>query len=74
VFFDVDGGEKADEHVVVKFGETEGSSDYKVTDEGLDMVLVSGDEFESEGCIAFPWSRNARETLIEMNVTNEDGW
>jgi hypothetical protein len=35
---------------------------------------VSGDEFESEGCIAFPWSRNARETLIEMNVHKEDGW
>ncbi len=47
---------------------------YKVTDEGLDMVSVSGDEFESEGCIAFPWSRNARETLIEMNVLKEDGW
>ena len=29
---------------------------YKVTDEGLDVVSVSGDEFESEGCITFPWS------------------
>ena len=32
---------------------------FKVRDEGLDMVSVPGDNFESEGCIAFPWARKA---------------
>jgi hypothetical protein len=90
------GMEKADEYVVVKCGEMEGSSDwcansmrrtvgtevigcnptalifkklvtiydhglniFKVTGEGLDMVSVPGNDFESEGCIAFPWARKA---------------
>ncbi|KAL7427677.1 LOW QUALITY PROTEIN: hypothetical protein ACHAXH_003770 [Discostella pseudostelligera] len=36
-----------------------GLSIYKFTDEGLEMVWDSGDEFEREGCAAFPWAHNA---------------
>ena len=32
---------------------------YKVTDAGLEEVWDSGDEFEREGCAAFPWAHNS---------------
>jgi hypothetical protein len=32
---------------------------YKVTDTGLDLVWDSADEFEQEGCAAFPWAHNS---------------
>ncbi len=35
-----------------------GVSIYKLSDSGLDLVWDSGDEFEREGCAAFPWSHN----------------
>ncbi len=46
-----------------------GLSIYKFTDEGLAMVWDSGDEFEREGCAAFPWAHNAiqvRETCCSI--------
>ena len=36
-----------------------GLSIYKFSDEGLELVWDSGDEFEREGCAAFPWAHNA---------------
>lgn len=36
-----------------------GLSIYMFTDEGLDLVWDSGDDFEREGCAAFPWAHNA---------------
>ncbi len=36
-----------------------GLSIYKLTNDGLDLVWDSGDEFEREGCAAFPWAHNA---------------
>ena len=35
-----------------------GISIYKLTDSGLDLVWDSGDEFETAGCAAYPWSHN----------------
>lgn len=35
-----------------------GISIYRLTDDGLDLVWDSKDEFEREGCAAFPWAHN----------------
>lgn len=35
-----------------------GISIYKLTDDSLDLVWDSADEFEKEGCAAFPWAHN----------------
>jgi hypothetical protein len=35
-----------------------GFSIFKLTDTGLDLVWDSADEFEREGCAAFPWAHN----------------
>ena len=46
-----------------------GLSIYKLTDEGLDLVWDSGDDFEREGCAAFPWAHNAiqvRKLLFDL--------
>ena len=71
-----------------------GISIYKLSDDSLDLIWDSADEFEREGCAAFPWAHNGiqdeefadvngtlwkadeglRETLMEMNDPNEDGW
>jgi hypothetical protein len=50
-----------------------GLSIYKFTDEGLEMVWDSGDEFEREGCAAFPWAHNAlqvRESCCSIILFN----
>jgi len=48
-----------------------GISIYKLTDEGLDLVWDSGDEFEREGCAAFPWAHNGiqDEEFADVNGT-----
>ena len=35
-----------------------GISIYKLTEDSLDLVWDSADEFEKEGCAAFPWAHN----------------
>mmetsp|Transcript_5683 Transcript_5683/g.11085 ORF Transcript_5683/g.11085 Transcript_5683/m.11085 type:complete len:706 (+) Transcript_5683:69-2186(+) len=51
-----------------------GVSIYKLTDAGLDLVWDSGDEFEREGCAAFPWAHNGiqDEEFADVNGTLYD--
>lgn len=48
-----------------------GISIYKLTDKALDLVWDSKDEFEREGCAAFPWSHNGvqDEEYADVNGT-----
>lgn len=48
-----------------------GVSIYKLTNDGLDLVWDSGDEFEREGCAAFPWAHNGiqDEEFADINGT-----
>mmetsp|Transcript_25923 Transcript_25923/g.47667 ORF Transcript_25923/g.47667 Transcript_25923/m.47667 type:complete len:380 (-) Transcript_25923:136-1275(-) len=48
-----------------------GISIYKLTDAGLDLVWDSEDEFEREGCAAFPWAHNSiqDEEFADVNGT-----
>jgi hypothetical protein len=48
-----------------------GISIYKLEDSGLTLVWDSGDEFEKEGCAAFPWAHNGiqDEEFADVNGT-----
>ncbi|KAL7554118.1 hypothetical protein ACHAWF_017519 [Thalassiosira exigua] len=48
-----------------------GISIYKLTDEGLELVFDTSDEFEREGCKAFPWAHNGiqDEEFSDINGT-----
>lgn len=48
-----------------------GISIYKLTDTGLDLVWDSADEFEREGCAAYPWAHNGiqDEEFADVNGT-----
>jgi len=48
-----------------------GISIYKLTDDGLDLVWDSGDEFETAGCAAYPWAHNGiqDEEFADVNGT-----
>jgi hypothetical protein len=45
-----------------------GISIYKLTDSGLDLIWDSGDEFEREGCAAYPWAHNGIQDEEFANV------
>ena len=55
-----------------------GISIYKLNDDGLELVWDSADEFEKEGCAAYPWAHNGLqdEEFADVNGTlymsNED--
>ena len=50
-----------------------GLSIYKFSDEGLELVWDSGDEFEREGCAAFPWAHNAIQVRNSLQNSHEVG-
>ena len=48
-----------------------GISIYKLTDDALELIWDSADEFEKEGCAAFPWAHNGiqDEEFSDINGT-----